>query len=122
MTWQEVPESPILLLVYVWAFFPLAVLYVLNRLFRRYGLVVYEDGTADIIYPFSTVRFRAQSLARVFQEQWYVAATKSHQYWLRFVDREGKLITSLSPLPFESSDLQNFLENLRKINPELTLH
>ena len=71
---KDICEPPLLVLIYPAAFFPLSILYLLRRLMTRYALRVYEDGSSDIIYPFTTVHIPRDRLQALVFETRFIAA------------------------------------------------
>jgi hypothetical protein len=121
MTWKEVPQNPWLLLVYIGALFPLAVLYVLKRLMSRYNLRVFQDGLVEIVYPFKTVRITQAELASVALQSTYVAALNGPRTSLVFTSRDGRMLASLAPQAFGGDAITRFVETLRSVNPDVSL-
>ncbi len=116
---KEVLSTPLLMLLYPIACFPLTVLYVLKRLMTRYALRVYENGDAHIVFPFKTVHLKRGSLREVVVATRFVSAVNGYRTWIQFVAVSGNILASLSPNAFESEPLQQFIAALMETNPNL---
>lgn len=121
LTWKLVPEMPWIVLLWPIALFPMGVMYMLARLMSRYGVTVYATGDTLITFPFQRVSIKREQLASIVLEKNYVAATKSYMSWLRFADKSGKVITSLSPQALPDEALGKYLEALQSTNPALII-
>lgn len=121
ITWKEVPQNPWLLLVYIGAFFPLGVLYVLKRLMSRYNLRVFQDGSVELVYPFKSVRIPQAELASVVLQSTYVGAIQGPVTALVFASRDGRLLASLQPQAFGGDVIARFIAALRSVNPDVSL-
>ncbi len=118
-TLQDLPQNPWLIILYLVACFPLAVLFVLARLMSRYALAVFENGDLEVKLPFSRVTVAAGTLDSIVLESRYVAATKSQMSWFRFVDRDGRVILSLASSAFSNQVFEDFFKAARASNPSL---
>ncbi len=120
-TWHELGQNPLLVILYIVAWFPLGVMYFLKRLMTRYGLRVYQDGQVEIVYPFSIQRWNVHQMSEVQHKRHFVGATHSYRTWIHFFDLEGKHLCSLSPMAFQAEDLATFTSQLKLLNPKLVI-
>lgn len=121
-TFHELSETPWLAIVYVVALLPLAILLLLYRLIARYRLRFYRNGDAEIVFPFSTVRLDRQNLSQITIKRHFQPSTNSHREWIHFIDKSGKTITSLAPLAFSQTEIEQFFALFRQHRSDVTIH
>ncbi len=121
LTWKLIPEVPWVVILWPICFFPWLVLYACARLISRYALSIYANGDIEITYPFSVATIRSSELASVVSERHYLEATQSYVTWVRFVDRSGKILASLSPISFSPETFSLFLTHLGQVKPDLQI-
>lgn len=120
-TWDMVPEHPVLLpAVYVLAFFPLAVLFVLRRLMARYAMRLFADGAVELVLPFKTHRLAAANLARIVFSA-AGAANRGRQPFANFVGPDGRVAASVAASAFSTGQWHAFLDALRSTAPNVTV-
>lgn len=113
---SDIYETPLLILIYPAAFFPLSLLYLLRRLMTRYALRVYEDGSLDVIYPFTAIHIPRERLQELFFETHFIATVNGNRTWIRFVDSKAEVIATLSPNAFDRESLDGFIAALKATN------
>lgn len=121
LTWKLVPGIPWVVILWPICFFPWLVLYGCARLISRYALIVYANGNVEITYPFSVATIRSSELVSVVSDRHYLEATQSYVTWVRFVDRSGKILASLSPIAFSPETFSLFLRHLAEVKPDLQI-
>ena len=120
-TWREVPNYPWLLAVYLAALFPLAALYAVKRLMKRYRLRVYADGAVEVAFPFRTVRIGRSELASVGTSTTHLAAAGGHRTFVVLASSDGRVLASFSPSAFGPGAVEAFLDALRRANPGVVI-
>lgn len=123
ITLREVPESPWLLLVYVAACFPLALMWGLKRLMGRYAVAVHEDGRLVVTLPFKSQTFAAGALQRVAFNtvRAQVGGTVQNRTWVQLIGAGDTLLTQFASTAFSGEQIQDLLQALRQVNPQLPI-
>jgi hypothetical protein len=126
MTIGEVKAHPTVLLAWVGACFPLGLLYVLKRLFTRFAVALFADGSVRITQPFTTRTIPRERLATI--------VTKTNQAnigggatgrvavpWLFFFDSTDTQLEKVSPSGFDGGDVSNLLAEIQRLRPDVRI-
>jgi hypothetical protein len=125
MTFQELSEAPVLLPIF-WlvSLFPLAVLYVLRRLMRRYAVRLRHDGTVELILPFKTIRLEPGELVAVRPDTVSVATPGTapiRRRFAHFIGSDRSLKASLAMSAFSDEQWNEFFARLAQARPEVEI-
>jgi hypothetical protein len=125
MTFQELGEEPVLLPIF-WlvSLFPLAVLYVLRRLMRRYAVRLRRDGGVELILPFKTIRIERGDLAAVRTDTVNVATPASapaRRRFAHFIAPDRQVKGSLAMSAFRDEQWQEFFARLAELRPDVEI-
>ena len=123
MTWQELGEEPVLLPIF-WlvSLFPLAVLFVLRRLMRRYAVRLRRDGGVEVILPFKTIRLAPAELAAVRTDTVSVATPASapaRRRFAYFISPDRQVKASLAMSAFGDDQWREFFSRLAELRPDV---
>jgi hypothetical protein len=127
MTFSEVAKHPMVLLVWLAACFPLALMYVLKRLFTRFAVALYQDGGVRITQPFTTHNISREQLATIVTRtnQAHVGgantAARVAVPWMYFFDSADKKLAQVSPAGFDASDIEKLLGEVRRLRPDVRI-
>jgi hypothetical protein len=127
MTFSEVAKNPKVLFFWVAVCIPLAVMFTLRRLFTRFRVTLFADGSVKITQPFNS-----QNIAR---EQLAVIVAKSNNAhvggstapvrvaipWLYFFDASHKQLARVSPAGFDAADVQRLLNEFGRVRPDVRI-
>lgn len=123
MTVSEVGESPWLLLVWIGACFPLALLWGLKRLMGRYAVTVNDDGSLRVTLPFRTLALAPGELRRVALNsvRMHVGGSVQTRTWVQLIGSADRLLTQFATSAFSAEQVQGLLAALRRVNPGLSI-
>jgi hypothetical protein len=96
---------------------PIAILYTLYRLFTKFRLSVFADGSVAFVQPFKTTRLAKGQVASATWTSNYVAASNSRMKWMILGDAKGNRIEAISPISFDEDALNQFVETLKRVDP-----
>ena len=127
MTFSEVAKHPKVLFIWVAVCIPLAVMFTLRRLFTRFRVTLFQDGSVKITQPFNS-----QSISR---EQLAVIVAKSNNAhvggstapvrvaipWLHFFDATHKKLATVSPSGFAEADVKQMLAEIGRMRPDVRI-
>lgn len=119
--WREMPV--ILTIVWLVSFFPLAVLFVLSRVLRRYALIVGRTGWVEIVYPFKMVRLEPGDFSEVAVQsshlgyQQGVPLRRTNVYFIR----PGHVAATVAMQAFNQEQWRDFFAALRSVRPEVVV-
>jgi hypothetical protein len=123
MTFNQVTSNPWVLLFWLAAPFPLTMLYLLRRLFTRFAIALYADGSVEIVQPFSRCTIAAGKLRSVIamRQQMHLGepGMRTSIPWLYFYDAKDQQITHVSPAAFRAEDIAGFLRMLAERFPAI---
>ncbi len=127
MTVSEVAKNPKVLFFWIAVCIPLAIMFTLRRLFTRFRVTLFQDGSVKITQPFNS-----QNIAR---EQLAIIVAKSNNAhiggssapvrvaipWLHFFDAAHKKLATVSPSGFDATDVQQMLAEIGRMRPDVRI-
>ncbi len=126
MTVGQVKAHPSLLLLWIGACFPLGVLWTLKRLFTRFAVARFADGSVRITQPFTTRTIARDQLATIVTKtnQAHVGGGTTARVavpWMFFFDHADKQLEKVSPSGFAGDDVSRLLAEIARLRPDVRI-
>jgi len=126
ITFSEVGKNPKVLVFWLAVCIPITVMFLLRRLFTRFAIALFDDGSLKITQPFNSQSIAREQLATIVARSNNAhvgggAAVRVAIPWLYFFDSADKQLAQVSPAGFDAADVEHLLSAITRLRPDVRL-